>query len=175
MKQFVISKFYLRFVTCFLTFVFSIAIVFAHKIYINRQGVFNNAAWGGNVKLMKLVTLLGVDVDSSACEYETCPAPIVLAAWYGKDEAVLYLLDKGADVNNKRNWEKTALMMAAFNGNEKTVKLLLSKGADVTIRANISIRDEVKSNENTGETALDWAELRQHTKIIQLLRDAEAK
>ncbi len=89
MKQFLTNKFRYKIAVYLLTFLFSLAVVFAHKIYINRQGIFNDAAWSGNVKLMKFVTLLGIDVNSPGCEYQTCPAPIVLAAWYGENEAVL--------------------------------------------------------------------------------------
>ncbi len=159
-------------ITAFLfTLLLSFAIVFAYKVYVNRQIIFNYAAFHGNVKLMKVVTLLGIDVNSPGCEYQTCVAPIVLAAWYGENEAVTYLLVQGADINNNRNWGKTALIMAAFNGKEETVKLLISKGADFNIRDGI-IGDE---DENPCDTALDWAESRQYTNIVQILRDAGAK
>ncbi len=63
------------------------------------------------------------------------------------------------------------MIMAAFNGKEETVKLLLSKGADFNIRDGI-IGDE---DENSGDTALGWAESRQYTNVVQILRDAGAK
>lgn len=116
----------------------------------------------GNLKLMKVMYLIGVDVNTPACDSWRCPSPIVLAAWYGQNEAVLYLLDKGADVNTNKNWGNTALMMAAFGGKESTVKLLLSKGADVNI-------------ENDGMSALTWAKRKEHKNIIKILREAGAK
>lgn len=153
------------------TLVLSLAIIFVNFVYVNRQGIFNNASWNGNVKLMKFISLLDIDVNSPSCEYDTCPAPLVLAAWYGENEAVLYLLDQRADINNNRNWGKTALMMAAFNGKEETVKLLLSRGAD------ININNEIIGDEDgyVGETALSLAESRQNTTIVKILQDAGAK
>jgi hypothetical protein len=171
MKQFKTIKLRYKIAAFLFTLLFSFAIVFAHKVYVNRQVIFNYAAFHGNVKLMKLVALLGIDVNSPGCEYQTCVAPIVLSAWYGENEAVLYLLEHGADINNNRNWGKTALIMAAFNGKEETVKLLLSKGADFDMRDKI-IGDE---EDNSGDTALGWAESRQYTNIVQILRDAGAK
>lgn len=165
-----IKKLHYKIAVLLFTLLFSLTIVFAYKVYVNRQGTFNNAAWNGNVKIMKLVTLLGIDVNSPSCEYQTCPAPIVLAAWYGENDAVSYLLDHGADINNKRNWGYTALMMAVQNGEKETVKLLISKGADVNIKY-----EDGDTNQTTLAWAEFWAEARRETKIVQILRDAGAK
>lgn len=150
------------------TIFLSLTGVFAHKIYLDRQGVFNYAAWNGNVNLMKSIALLGVDVDAPSCKYQTCPPPLVFAAWYGQNEAVVYLLNQGADINNKRNYGSTALMMAAFSGRKETVKLLISRGANVNQKG-------IVNGESSGETALDFAKFGNKPEIVQILQDAGAE
>ena len=152
------------------TLFLALTVVFAHKIYLNRQGIFNYAAWNGNITLMKSIALLGIDVDSPGCNYQTCPPPIVLAAWYGENEAVLYLLNQGADINNKQNYGRTALMMAAYFGREDTVKLLISNGANINQKSVI-----IGEDESSGETALDFAKSNEREKIVQILQNAGAK
>jgi FOG: Ankyrin repeat len=50
------------------------------------------------------------------------------AATAGKEDEVLLLLKKGADINSQRGEYENALQAAAPKGNPETVKLLLEKG-----------------------------------------------
>lgn len=59
-------------------------------------------------------------------------------------ETVKLLLEKGADVNARNKWGKTALMYAADEGHTDIVKLLVEKGADVDATG------------NDGKTAMMW-------------------
>ncbi|MCX5657976.1 MAG: ankyrin repeat domain-containing protein, partial [Candidatus Omnitrophica bacterium] len=55
------------------------------------------------------------------------------AADEGNAEEIRSLLEKGADVNAKKENRSTPLFVASYNGNLDIVKLLLEKGADVRI------------------------------------------
>ena len=58
------------------------------------------------------------------------------AALEGRTEIIKALLAKGADVNEKDNWGRTALMFATINLHRDTVRTLLERGAEVNVRAN---------------------------------------
>ncbi|MDF1655430.1 MAG: ankyrin repeat domain-containing protein [Coxiellaceae bacterium] len=81
---------------------------------------------------------------------------LIAAARYGHTEAVILLLDRGADIHAKND---SALRGAAKNGHIKTVMLLLGRVAD--IHAGI-------------DDALRWAAKNGHTKTVMLLLDRGA-
>ncbi len=143
-----------------LTLTVSLTLFGARWIYVNRQGLFGAAAFDGRVTRMRLIELLGVDVNSPNCS--RCPLPLVDAAWGGNREAVEFLLARGADINEAGNFDKTPLMMASFYGNTEIVRLLLERGADVNFR------------DINGDTALSFAKQRRHPAVIRLLRQAGA-
>ena len=144
-----------------LTLAVSLTLFWARLIYVNRQGLFVAAAYDGRVTTMRLIELLGVDINSPACS--RCPLPLVKAAWGGNREAVEFLLARGADINEAGNFDRTPLMVASFVGNTETVKLLLERGADVNFR------------DTYGDTALSFARQRKHAAVMRLLRQAGAK
>jgi len=88
--------------------------------------------------------------------------PLILASLSNK-EIVELLIEKGANVNAKGNEGFTALMMAVINGNSEIVELLVGKGADVSVR-----------NDRDGRTALEIAEEKDKTEIVEILRKAGA-
>jgi ankyrin repeat protein len=67
------------------------------------------------------------------------------------------LLEKGANVEAKNNYKKTALIGTAEREHEAVVRLLLKKEADV----------EAKSG--YGRTALNWAAQGGHEAVVRLL------
>ncbi|KAI9786687.1 MAG: hypothetical protein M1839_006238 [Geoglossum umbratile] len=69
--------------------------------------------------------------DRTGWDFAGAP-PIHFAAYYGHNQAVLFLLSCGADIEGKDAAGTTALHAAAWTGNEKLFKLLLKKGADRT-------------------------------------------
>jgi ankyrin repeat protein len=84
---------------------------------------------------------------------------IVTLANEGDLEGVKRLLDNGADVNLRDNYDSTALMWAAYFGYTAIVKLLLDNGADITMQ------------DNYGDTALLMADGQGHTELVELLLD----
>ncbi len=79
-------------------------------------------------------------------------------------EIVKLLLDNGAKVDEKNNNGETALKRASLRGNVEVVKALLDAGAKV---------DEKDNKE--GDTALIWASLRGDVEVVKSLIDAGAK
>ena len=58
-----------------------------------------------------------------------------LAAIYNRDSMVSFLIDNGADINMKINYDgSTALMDAARNNYESIVSFLIDKGADINMK-----------------------------------------
>ena len=146
-----------------ITLLASVALTFARSIYANRQGVFISAASSGNLTVMRGLEILGVDVKAPACKYRNCTLPLVAAAWNGQRDAVIFLMARGADVNDGGRFDETPLMMASYSGKPEVVKLLLANGADINL------------TNSDGETALYFAKLGKQPSAIRLLREAGAK
>jgi ankyrin repeat protein len=76
---------------------------------------------------------------------------------YGHQEAAIYLLDPGADVNAKNNRGFTPLSSAAQEGHLPLVDLLVLRGADVHLAY------------NEGATTMTMAAQNGHVEIVKLL------
>ncbi|MBI3928544.1 MAG: ankyrin repeat domain-containing protein [Armatimonadetes bacterium] len=81
------------------------------------------------------------------------------ACWYGQYEIARYLLDQGADVN-QRTPMGTALHVAASQGHTRLVRLLLERGADFTLLG------------NGGATVLQAPTARGHLETVECLLEA---
>jgi len=84
---------------------------------------------------------------------------LVSAAKNGNLELVKFLLDRGADIEEKDGSEDTPLNEAARKGHIEIVRLLINRGARLV------------SPNNNGKTALKWAEGNSATEIFQLLSE----
>lgn len=60
------------------------------------------------------------------------------ACYKGREDTVIALVNRGADVNACGNHHVTALMWATGRGHSNIAKFLVSKGAKVTIRDKVS-------------------------------------
>jgi ankyrin repeat protein len=87
----------------------------------------------GDLEKVKLLVAHGADIKARSKEGRS--AIHVAARQVGTIEVVRFLLDKGADPNDKDNFQGTPLLMAAEAGDLSTVKLLVDRGADVHHRA----------------------------------------
>ena len=89
--------------------------------------------------------------------------PIHDAAEKGNLIGVQTELDKGVDVNAKREDGSTPLHYSASEGHKVIVELLIAKGADVNVKSNVR-------GVNTNKTPLDWAIKQKHAETAALLR-----
>ena len=79
----------------------------------------------------------------------------------GTEEAVTWLLDRGADVNSRDDqYDSTPLAWAARAGREDIVRLLLARGAKI-----------VHPADEPWATPIAWARRRNHQRIVDLLQN----
>lgn len=64
---------------------------------------------------------------------------LMWSAAYGQNNAVLLLLEKGADVQLRGKRLETALHLAAAGGHQEVIRLLIAFGADPDIFDEVSI------------------------------------
>ena len=61
-------------------------------------------------------------------------AALMMAAWYGRNDAIRFMLDHGTDPDTRHAKDgDTALHVAAYNGNPELVELLLERGAKANV------------------------------------------
>ncbi|MCK4709007.1 MAG: ankyrin repeat domain-containing protein [Gammaproteobacteria bacterium] len=118
--------------------------------------------------------------------------PLMMAALNGHYDAVEKLLDKGAEVDMVDKGGYSAMMLAASNNFSFIVELLIEKGADVnrientngwtaliwaarqgheeTVQVLISHQADKSIRDNSGLTAMDYAELKDFTATQDLLK-----
>ena len=87
--------------------------------------------------------------------------PLYVACKNGDNDIVELLLEKGANLEEKNEQRQTALMIAIQENQEKSllevIETLLKAGADLLY------------TDNTGHTALDWAQQNDDDDVIRLL------
>ena len=89
--------------------------------------------------------------------------PLMKAALNGQMEAVIKLLDKGADVNLVDMGGYSAMMLAASNNFHEIVELLIQHGADVN-----------QVEQSHGWTAVLWAAKLGHIETVKVLLQHQA-
>ena len=94
---------------------------------------------------------------------EECP-PLNHATRRGNISLVVYLLERGADVNALGSNGSTSLHEAAKRGREDVVRVLLERGAKTRVRLELT-------GGRYGPTPLRWAQLNKHDATAQLLKE----
>ena len=116
----------------------------------------------GNIKRVEILmqsknigidTKLDLEIDSSD-NYNT---PLATATLYGHIGLVKHLIERGADVNAKNFYDRTALMYAVEGRYQQIIALLLANGADIN------------AQDKYGSTPLMWAIERGYTDIVNFL------
>lgn len=90
-----------------------------------------NAAWHGNIEMMKLFIARGANPRRANRNGEQ---PLQLAVWNGHFAAVKWLLENGAVINRDGDYWG-ALHYAVFNGHDDIALFLLERGANVNARS----------------------------------------
>lgn len=107
--------------------------------------LLHSAAYYGNIRLLNY--LLSHDYDLEVTIPGTHMTPLLLAATTGHSDAVLILLEHGANVNAIDHMNRTALHLTQSG---KIAELLFYHGIDYTVRDKSLVSP-------TGETALETA------------------
>lgn len=124
------------------------------------------ATYSSSIPLLKALLDAGAELKHRSA--------LPIAAGEGRTDAVLYLLDRGAvldeipdnpDIleNALELGVKNALCKAAWKGQAAMVKLLLERGADASVR------------DTNGKSALELAEAGGHSACVDILRRNESK
>lgn len=122
----------------------------------------SSAAIGGNLQEVQSLVSRGEKIN----EIDKWGwSPLMWSVYYDNYPITKWLLDNGADPNMKSTQAygsyqpgSTALILAAAYGREDAVKALLAKKADRSVV------------DQSGKTALDYAEQYQFDKVVALLK-----
>jgi ankyrin repeat protein len=123
-----------------------------------REG-FAKAAEAGNREACAWFVKAGFDVDSRDTRDWT---PLMVAAFYGREQLALMLMEYGADIFAKDRGGYTSMHWAAFSGYQEVVRLLLERGFPANVVS------------NAGITPLLQAAARGHLAVITQLLDHQA-
>jgi ankyrin repeat protein len=142
------------------------------------------AAWRGNLTLVKTLLSKGADVNTKNTYGRT---PLWSAINGRKADVVKLLLHGGADVNAADKNGSTPLLFAEQQKYRHIVRLLRARGAHMTLPVAAIMGDQrevqklldagkegVNSRTEGGYTPLMWASERGHAKVVKLLLDRGA-
>jgi ankyrin repeat protein len=126
------------------------------------------AAYGGNIKIVRLLLDHGAQIDSMNGPFNF--TALTQAAARGHTEIVRLLLERGADVTIPDAWGTSILWWAVRDaGKAEIVEMLLAHGADPGIKGReIDIMKRWR-------TPLEVAQEKGNTRIVRLLQQAEAR
>lgn len=98
-------------------------------------------------------SLMDLNKSQNNPDYMEGTPEIVRAAFLGESQRVVYLIEKGIDVNSKSTYNETALFQAAYKGDMIEVEALLEAGADPNIKNNDG-KSSVFIASESGQTAI---------------------
>jgi ankyrin repeat protein len=102
---------------------------------------------------------VGEPIDAS--DVGLLRTPLLWAAEHGHTDLVRFLLERGADIEDRADERESPLMLAAVGGHRDTVQVLLERGADP---------DYVTDK---GWDAVMFAELGKHDGVAALIKEAQ--
>ena len=156
---------------------------------------FVKAAQNGDINEVKRLFYLNPDIINEK-DREKDTAIMKACRDCNAVNVVAFLLENGANINDRDTIDQTPLIIAAFNGCTDIVKMLLDSGANIehkndqgenalisaaqeghidTVKLLLEAGADVNQSNTDGETALDLAiRLRQKKELIELLREKTA-
>jgi len=120
---------------------------------VQAQEVFDIARKGSLEQIQKIKKTNPAQLDAVNSDGFT---PVVLAAYYGNEKVLKYLVDNGVSLDKSTSYG-TALMAATVKRNKDIVLFLLKKGADPNIA------------DGNGSTALLFATMFQMNDMAEML------
>ena len=122
----------------------------------NRQTPLHIASYFGIVEMVRLLLDRGADPEADADgDMGSKPLHFVSHGKYRSKEDGVHvaqlLLERGADVNTRRNDHATPLHVASYFGNVEIVRLLLDHGADPGANADGGMRSKPLHSVSCGE------------------------
>ena len=114
-----------------------------YDYYMGDYALHTASAEGDLAKMQKLIEN-GANVNEIRYNtpqimfyqpYEYQATPLMSAAYKGQTQAVQFLIENGADINyrDEYNWGHTALMIATYQGHEEIVDVLLANNAEYNL------------------------------------------
>ena len=132
------------------------------SFFVHEDGERITVSTQRHDQALRLLVEAGAPLENTADAY----TPLAYAAYAGRDNAVRYLIDKGARVNADAQGQmarvNTPLMMATLQGHRNVVRQLLHAGADAGVRV------------AGGSTAAEFAQKYKQSGLLPWLRCAES-
>lgn len=101
--------------------------------------------------------------DANLAREDNNKTVLMYAVWVGNEDAVKYLIEKGANVNAQDIGGATALHLAAWKSYTSIALYLIDKGASTT------------ATSNEGMTPMDIAIMRENREIMEAIDKATPK
>ena len=122
--------------------------------------VWRDAVRRGNVGRLRELLDLGADINARDRYGQTGP---MIAARAGQSNVVRFLIERGARLDHTAKYGLSAVMLAVLNGHVEIVRLLVQAGANLELRG-------TEAPSFHGNTALDLAEARRDSTMVEVLR-----
>ena len=133
-----------------------------HTFVYQGRSILYFAAGVGDESIVKYICERHPALLHHPTVYGACP--LTWAAYNGQLDSVKVLLEKGCDVNQKGEYEETALIAACCQGHLAVVQYLLAQ-------SNV----DICKRDLDGKTALFRAAIGNHSDIVDLLLQAAKK
>jgi ankyrin repeat protein len=156
-----------------------------------HESAWHEAAYRNDVDILAQLIEQGQDIEEKVYDDVDTVVQVtalMIAAERGNVEAVRFLVQAGADLENQNEYGGTALMCAAYRALIEMVTLLIDLGANVNVSTsatalNCAVQSEdvetvkvlldrgaqVDLKDESGMNALNWAENIDHEGIRELL------
>lgn len=121
------------------------------------SSIYEAISTNNNILLQKLISQQNFNIDENILFGDTYFLPLHLVVIYNNVDALLLLLQHGANVNVLNEYGRTALHRACFYKDYTMIKILLDYGADIDIVT------------KCGMTIFSWLKLHGRSESIQYI------